>query len=181
MSQNIWLAKDGKEKNENVLQREHTQKRRKGKNEMDAESADNFLRPLENYVGVFTAKKLKNIKIVSYPASILVLTEGHWISFYITNKTLEVMDSMGYLGKDEIDTNILDFITAHATAKSLSTTPRIQAADSELCALYAISFLYYRSFGCGTLCDFCKLFRPNLKVNSEIICKLFHVIEKINS
>lgn len=174
------MAKDGKEKNVNVLRREHIQKQQKEKNEMDAESADNFLRPLENYVGVFTANKLKNIKIVSYPASILVLTEGHWISIYITNKTLEVMDSMGYLGKDEIDTNILDFITAHATAKSVSTTPRIQAADSELCSLYAISFLYYRSFGCGSLCDFCKLFKPNLNLNSEIICKLFDVIEKIN-
>ena len=174
------MAKDGKEENENVIQREHIQKQQKGKNEMDAESADNFLRLLENYVGVFTAKKLKNIKIVSYPASILVLTEGHWISIYITNKTLEVMDSMGYLGKDEIDENIQDFITAHATAKSLNTTPRIQAADSELCSLYAICFLYYRSFGCGTLCDFCKLFRPNLNFNSKIICKLFRVIEKIN-
>ena len=147
---------------------------------MDAESADNVLRPLENYVGVFSAKTLKNIKIVSYPASILVLTDGHWISFFLTDETVEVMDSMGYLAIDNIDENLESFITAHATAKKVSTTPQIQTVDSNLCSLYAISFLYFRSYGCGTLCDFCKLFRPNLSHNKAIIKKIFSVILTIN-
>ena len=148
--------------------------------EMDAESADNFLRPLENYVGVFSPKLLSNIKIVSYPASILVLTDGHWISLYLTTETLEIMDSMGYLAKDEISENLENFITAHATAKTISTTPQIQTSDSELCSLYAITFLYFRTFKCGTLCDFCKLFRPDLSLNSKIIAKLFNIVRRIN-
>ena len=147
---------------------------------MDAESADKFLRPLENFVGVFSPKLLQSIKIVSYPASILVLTDGHWISLYLTNNTLEIMDSMGYLANDDISTNLENFITAHATAKQISTTPQIQTTDSELCSLYAITFLYFRTFKCGTLCDFCKLFRPNLSLNSKIILRLFNTIRKIN-
>ena len=147
---------------------------------MDAESADNFLRPLENYVGVFSPDLLQNIKIVSYPASILVLTDGHWISLYVTNQTLEIMDSMGYLAKDEISQNLQNFITAHATAKQISTTPQIQTSDSELCSLYAIAFLYFRTFKCGSLCDFCKLFSPDLSLNSKIIVKIFNTIRKIN-
>ena len=178
-SQNLWSVKDEndgvQEKRENALPAKNELQ-----GEMDAESADKFLRPLENFVGVFSPKLLQSIKIVSYPASILVLTDGHWISLYLTNKTLEIMDSMGYLANDDISTNLENFITAHATAKQISTTPQIQTTDSELCSLYAITFLYFRTFECGTLCDFCKLFRPNLSLNSEIILRLFNTIRKIN-
>ena len=147
---------------------------------MDAESADNFLRPLDNYIGTFTPKLLDKIKIVSYPVSLLVLTDGHWISFYITSTKIEAMDSLGYLGKQNFGKELRNFLTAHATAKTISTTPQLQPSDSELCSLYAIAFLYYRSFGCGTLCDFCKHFRPNLSFNAEIIKEIFTVICKIN-
>ena len=147
---------------------------------MDAESADNLLRPLENYVGVFLPKTLKKIKIVSYPASILVLTNEHWISFYLTEKKLEIMDSMGYFAKDEIDDDLESFVIAHATGKDISTTPRIQVPDSSLCALYAIGFLYYRSYGCGTLCEFCENFRPNLSLNTTLIKNFFAKILEIN-
>ena len=178
-SQNLWSVKDEndgvQEKRENELPAKNELQ-----GEMDAESADKFLRPLENFVGVFSPKLLQSIKIVSYPASILVLTDGHWISLYLTNKTLEIMDSMGYLANDDISTNLENFITAHATAKQISTTPQIQTTDSELCSLYAITFLYFRTFECGTLCDFCKLFRPNLSLNSKIILRLFNTIRKIN-
>ena len=147
---------------------------------MDAESADNLLRPLENYIGVFLPESLRKIKIVSYPASLLVLTDEHWISFYLSPKNMEIMDSMGYLAKDEIDEDLEAFVTAHATAKEISTTPRIQQPDSNLCSLYAIGFLYYRSFECGTLCDFCENFRPDLSLNSKIIRNFFSKILEIN-
>ena len=147
---------------------------------MDAESADKFLKPLENYIGVFSPAKLEKIKVVSYPAALLVLTDGHWISFYLTNKSMEIMDSMGYLAKNDISESLRKFITAHSTSKQLSTTPQLQPKDSDLCSLYSICFLYFRSYNCGTLCDFCKLFRPNLARNTEIIRQLFTVICEIN-
>ena len=148
---------------------------------MDAESADKLLRPLENYIGVFLPESLRKIKIVSYPASLLVLTDEHWISFYLSDKNMEIMDSMGYLAKDDIDEDLEAFVTAHATAKEISTTPRIQQPDSNLCSLYAIGFLYYRSFECGTLCDFCENFRPDLSLNTKIIKNFFSTILKINN
>ena len=147
---------------------------------MDAESADKILRPLENYVGVFDPNKLEKIKIVSYPSSILVLTQGHWISLFMTENELEIMDSMGYFGLDDFDENIRKFLTAHATGKRLTTTPQLQLTNSDLCAFYAICFLYYRSVGCGNLCDFCKLFHRKLSYNSALIRKMFSTIRKIN-
>ena len=166
-------------KREKLLQKAKLGKKLQN-DDMDAANADKILRPLENYVGVFQPAKLKNIKIVSYPASILVLTDAHWISFYITDQSLEVMDSMGYFGKDEIGEDLRAFVTAHATAKTISTTPRLQPIDSDLCALYAICFLYFRSYDCGSLCDFCKKLRPNLSLNTKIIKKLFSNIKSIN-
>ena len=158
----------------NGIERENDQpKKRKHLNVMDAENADNFLRPLENYIGTFTPTKLREGKIVSYPVSILVLTDGHWISLYLTKNSVEIMDSMGYLAKDEISDDLRIFLTAHATAKNISTTPPLQPPDSNLCALYAISFLYFRSFNCGDLCDFCKLFKPDLLQKHKIFMKYF--------
>ena len=183
MSQNIWSAKekneaDEREEKEQKLPEKLLEKGHR-KEEMDAENADRYLRPLENYIGVFSPKSLNNIKIVAYPAAVLVLTDGHWISFYITKQSLEIMDSMGYLGRDDFDENLRKFITAHATAKTVSTTPQLQTTQSNLCALYAICFLYYRAFDCGTLCDFCNIFRPNLTRNNDIIRKLFALICEI--
>lgn len=180
-SPNIWSDEDERNeaKRENVHQKALA--KRKLQNAMNAENADKFLRPLENYIGVFTPTKLREGKIVSYPASVLVLTDDHWISFYLTKRKVEIMDSMGYLAKDEISDDLRAFITAHATAKDIITTPPLQPPDSDLCALFAIAFLYFRSFGCGTLCDFCRFFRPDLLYNSSVIKNIFRVIRKINN
>ena len=181
--QNIWL---GKGKNVELEEREKKQQKVQfvkdlaNDDDMDAESADKILKPLENYVGIFDPEKLEKIKIVSYPSSILVLTQGHWISLYMTENEIEVMDSMGYFSLDDFDENIRKFLTAHATGKQLTTTPQLQPSNSDLCAFYAICFLYYRSVGCGNLCDFCKLFQRKLSYNSALIRKMFTAIRKIN-
>ena len=179
-SPNTWLDEDGKNGAKRENDHQKALAKRKLQNVMNAKNADKFLRPLENYIGVFTPTKLRAGKIVSYPASVLVLTDNHWISFYLTKRSVEIMDSMGYLAKDEISDDLRAFITAHATAKDIITTPPLQPPDSDLCALFAIAFLYFRSFGCGTLCDFCRFFKPDLLYNSSVIKNIFRVIRKIN-
>ena len=72
------------------------------------------------------------------------------------------------------------FLSSHLNEKTLTTTPQIQADDSNLCALYAICFLYFKTLGCGNLCDFCTLFTSDLEENCKIITQIFENVKQIN-
>ena len=146
---------------------------------MDAGNVEKEIRGLDNFVGIFDLKMLPNLKLVSYPCSLIVLTHEHWISIFLSDSTVEIMDSMGYLSKKNISKSLRIFLSAHLSGKRLMTTPKIQADDSNLCALYAICFLFFRTFLCGNLCDFCRLFTNDLKQNCLIITKLYENLKKI--
>ena len=73
------------------------------------------------------------------------------------------------------------FLSAHLIDKNLSLTPKIQADESNLCALYSICFLYFRTLGCGNLCDFCKLFTSDYDQNCAAISQMYENIRKINN
>ena len=159
------------------LEREKDENQRK----MNAGNVEKLTNSLDNFVGIFDLKKLKNLKIVSYPCSLILLIDEHWISFYLTNETIEIMDSMGYFSSKNIPNVLQIFLSSHLLGKKLISTPQLQSDDSNLCALYSICFLYYRSLSCGSLCDFCKLFSTNLTENCAIISKMFENIKTINN
>ena len=148
---------------------------------MNAGSVEKEINGLENFVGIFYLKMLPNLKLVSYPCSLIVLTDQHWISIYLSEKSIEIMDSMGYLSDKNMSKFLRTFIAAHLTGKSLMITPKIQADDSNLCALYAICFLYFRTYLCGNLCDFCRLFTSNYDENCLIISKLYKNLKEIKN
>ena len=144
---------------------------------MNAGNVEKLTKNLPNFIGIFDPKSLSQIKLLSYPVALIVLVEEHWISLYITEQSIEVMDSMGYFSKKEIDCSIQRFISAHLLNKSLISTPQLQADDSNLCALYAICFLFYRALKCGSLCDFCKILTTNLSENCKIITNMYKKIK----
>lgn len=146
---------------------------------MDAENVEKETSSLKNFVGIFDLKTLSFLKIVSYPCSFIVLTNQHWISIFLSEKSIEIMDSMGYLSNQNFSRHLREFLSAHLLDKSLSTTPKIQADDSNLCALYAVCFLYFRTLSCGNLCDFCQLFSADLEENCVIITKLYENLKKM--
>lgn len=146
---------------------------------MDAGNVEKETNDLDNFVGIFRLNMLPNLKLVSFPCSLIVLTHQHWISIFISNKTIEIMDSMGYLSDKKFSKALRIFLSAHLLDKSLSTTPQLQSDDSNLCALYSVCFLYFRTLSCGNLCDFCSLFTSSLADNCFIISKLYENLKKI--
>ena len=146
---------------------------------MNAGNVERDIKGLDNFVGIFDLKMLPDLKLVSYPCSLIVLTHEHWISIFISENLIEIMDSMGYLSKKSFSKSLRTFLSAHLSEKTLMITPQIQSDDSNLCALYAICFLYFRTFLCGNLCDFCRLFTSNYSENCKIISKLYENLKRI--
>ena len=164
-------------------QRRNLRKRERSKklSKMNAGNVEKETDKLENFVGIFDIKMLPDLKIVSYPCSLIVLTNQHWISIFMAHDSIEIMDSMGYLSNRKFSKFLRIFLSAHLIDKNLSLTPKIQADESNLCALYSICFLYYRTLGCGNLCDFCKLFTSDYDQNCAAISQMYENIRKINN
>ena len=131
---------------------------------------------LDDFGGIFRLNQLKNIKILSYPVSLIILAYNHWISIYITNKTVEIMDSSGYLNDKNMHKTLKRFLRAQICQKELIATPKLQSDQSNACGLYATSFIYYRTITNKSLCDFCKLFTTDTSLNCAIIKEIFSSI-----
>ena len=133
---------------------------------------------LENFGGIFRLKQLQNVKIVSLPISLIILTDEHWISIYITDKTVEIMDSAGFINAVYIPKMLKRFLRVHINNKDLTITPKLQSDTSSACALYATTFLYFRTVTGKSLCEFCKIFTSDKSINCAIIKELFNEIWK---
>ena len=183
MSRNeFWEEEKPTLKQKNLLRKLLRSHRKRGRNlsKMNAENVERLTNKLDNFVGIFDIKMLPDLKIVSYPCSLIVLTDQHWISIFFSKNSIEIMDSMGYLSDTKFSRFLRIFLSSHLNEKTLTTTPQIQADDSNLCALYSICFLYFKTLGCGNLCDFCKLFTSDLEENCKIITQIFENVKQIN-
>ena len=117
---------------------------------------------------------------MSYPVSFIFLVKKHWISVFISRRSVEVMDSAGFLGLKNLDNKFRKFLRVQLFNKHLVATPRLQSEKSNACGLYAICFLYYKNMTGGSLCDFCSIFTSDKKVNCVIISKLYDEILNMN-
>ena len=131
---------------------------------------------LDYFGGIYQLHQLKDIKILSYPVSFIILAYEHWISIFITDKTVEIMDSSGYINTKNMHTTLRRFLRAQIIHKDLTITPKLQSDDSSACALYAACFLYYRTLTEKSLCDFCKIFTSDKSLNCVIIKDIFDQI-----
>ena len=131
---------------------------------------------LDNFGGIFRLQQLKDIKILSYPVSFIILAYDHWISIYITNETVEIMDSAGFISIEYMHKSLKRFLRVHIREKDLTITPKLQSDDSNACALYATTFLYFRTITDKSLCEFCKIFTSDKSLNCAIIKDLFSEI-----
>ena len=107
------MEKAGKDGNGN----ENDEKLLVEKLQMDAENVEKLLKILPNFGGIFDAKQLKNVKLLSYPVSIVIHDKGHWIAVYITKKSIELMDSLGWVRNSACHREILNLIHIQAKYK----------------------------------------------------------------
>ena len=148
---------------------------------IDAKSAEEILKNLENFGGIFYADQLENVKILDLPVSLLVLDDGHWISIFIGEKSLEIMDSAGFTTNKKSNKHLLRFLCAHSYGKELTSTPQLQHENSSDCGKYAISFLCARTYTNLQLKDFAKIFSNDFEKNSQIIDDIFDTVKKLFS
>ena len=133
---------------------------------------------MEHFGGIFEEAQLPRVKILSYPVSFIILVREHWIAVFITEKTLEIMDSNGFLGLKSMSTELQTFLKLHICGKNFEATPQLQLEESDTCGLFAVSFLYYRTKVNLTICDFCDYFSSNLGKNTTLITEIFCTIVK---
>ena len=151
------------------------------KNGISAKSAEEILKNFEHFGGIFYADQLENVKVLDLPVSLLILDDGHWISIFIDERSLEVMDSAGFTTNEKSNKHLLRFLCAHSYGKALTGTPQLQDDNSSDCGKYAISFLCARTFTHLQLKDFAKLFSNDFEKNSKIIGDIFNTVQKIFS
>ena len=146
---------------------------------MEAVSIEKLVNGLCNFGGIFKLGQLPQVKLISLPVSLIINAYDHWLAVYIDEFSVEIMDSTGYLGTDGLHQTLRRFLNGHIYNKDFKITPRLQADDSNLCGLYAVSFLYYRTTTNQTLCEFCKLFTDNVNKNCQTIKIIYKIIQNI--
>ena len=132
-----------------------------------------------NFIGVIPQDYLENISIQSYPISLIVNFDNsnkpgsHWVGILITDKTLEIYDSLGFNSKtwSTKPTFLLDFIEKQSVKHTVYSTSALQPADSNLCGLYCIYFLLWRQFYPFSVCT--SIFTDNLRLNEKILLQQF--------
>ena len=149
------------------------------KEKMDAESVSEIVKNLENFGGIFSSDQLENVKILDLPVMLIILDNGHWLSLYIDQETLEIMDSAGFTANDGINKHLCRFLCAQSYGKTLTATPQLQQEDSSDCGKYATCFLVFRSLTGQPLTKFAKIFSSDFKANAEIIEEIFQEIKKL--
>ena len=144
---------------------------------MDAENVENAVKCIPEFGGIYRLRQLPHVKILSYPVCLIILSNKHWIGIYMTDATVEIIDSIGLVASDGLDFSLCRFLSAQIFNKQFLITPRLQSDNSEQCGKYAVAFLLFRVLTGKTLCDFCQLFSTNLAKNSDIINDIFQTIK----
>lgn len=146
---------------------------------MDAEDIEKDVADVDNFGAIVDELQLRTLKILSLPVYLVIHVKGHWIGIFMNKKCIEIMDSDGYLGTENVSPAVCSFVCAHALGKSLLVTPRLQTNGSSLCGLFVIVFIWFRQWAAKSLCDFVKGFSRDLDRNEKFICELYEEGKKL--
>ena len=147
---------------------------------MDAKNINGLVKKLPNFGGIFDASQLDKVKILGLPVSLIVNANEHWLGIYLDSENMEIMDSLGELQNSMKNKELCRFVCAHLLGKKFVSTPQLQSNSSSDCGMYAVSFLWYRSFTESSLIKFSEIFDQNFEYNSEKISEIFKTVKAIN-
>jgi hypothetical protein len=127
------------------------------------------LERVKSFLGVYSSDNLPVIN--SSPCFLVVNIDGenlpgsHWIALRISEKQIEVYDSLKLKTYPEPLLSLFK-------SKSLKRLPQIQSNDSFLCGLYACFFILSRNI--YSFQKVCTFFTDNLSDNDLILCQLLN-------
>ena len=128
------------------------EKEKKAKQGIDCCVINKFLSNIPNFLGCFAQNELKNIKVDSLPLSLVVNFDNswskgsHWIAIYLTKRSLEVFDSLGFQMNrwPSFPSDLIKFICELSYSRQLLISSEIQPVDSSYCGFYCIYFIRAR-------------------------------------
>ena len=118
-----------------------------------------MVRNIENFGGIFELSQLARIKLVSLPISLILLIDEHWIAIFVTEKSLEILDSSGFMRFAVKRKKIRSFLCPLIRYKSFTVSPQLQKDGTKSCGLFAVSFIYMRTLTDISLCEFLTSFQ----------------------
>ena len=110
---------------------------------LSAEILEKNLKRIKNFGGILAMNDLNNIIINSYPVSLIINHNKHWISIFIDKKNVEIFDSTAQLFS-ELPKPLTYFLSRHYF-KNIKYNGKLQTNDSKICGLYALYFVLMKS------------------------------------
>ena len=139
-----------------------------------------YLYNTPHFLGCFAQDELKQITITSLPVFLIVnfdhsSSKGtHWIALYITKKSLEIFDPLGFnINRwPNIPKFLLQFLNKFSIHRRIMISKEIQPLTSTLCGFYCIYFVLYRAFNTFEMCN--NYFSNKLYKNDKLLTNFFN-------
>ena len=116
---------------------------------MDGSFFTNYYGNKKNFLGVFAQDQLESLKPKPYNFFVVNLDfssepGSHWIGVKFKKSIIEVYDSFGMQisGWYRRPYYLLNFLFKYSNSHSISITPKLQDASSNICGLYCLYFLH---------------------------------------
>ena len=136
-----------------------------------------YLKKSRTYLGAFYLNSFKDILIKKETFSIVIHCNYHWFAIFVTKKSFEIFDPLGFLKKKKcFSATFLNFIQTHLKNKVLYANPKIQSDQSNACGYFVVFYILNReqnySFN-EILSKFTKSYRKNQLLVKHFVNKLY--------
>ncbi len=134
------------------------------------------LKNVSNFLGVYAADELKFCPVVKNPVFLIVNLDpqseagSHWISLRISDKEVEIFDSLGFNPHSWgfYPKLIFQFLSNFKYSHNFKISPVLQPPNTFSCGVFAIYFVLKRQ-NC-TFANCTRIFSPILSENFNILC-----------
>ena len=139
----------------------------------------NILGGSKNFIGVFAANHLLNLKIYSYPIFLICNIDesfesgSHWLAMRISKYEIEIFDSLGFLTElwGKKSPSLSKFLDRFRLTHKFKFSPVLQSSESSSCGLFSVFYIRNRqSFSFKQCCNF---FSKNLYLNDRKLLSYF--------
>ena len=132
---------------------------------------EHLLKNSKTYMGAIYSDTFDDLLIKSARYSYVIYCDHHWFCIYVTEKTFEIFDSVGFLQKSDcLPKNFFKFLKTHIKGKTLYCNPKYQSAKSYYCGYYAVFYILMREMG-YTFREICSKFSTNYSKNDQFVRK----------
>lgn len=152
----------------------------KTKNEgqgLSSKKIKKILNCCKSFAGCYASDELQSLSLSSFPIYLIINTDirgnrgKHWITIRISQKSVELFDSLGLLYQNRLPIAILAFIQRFSVSRQFIFNKPIQSRKSILCGFYSMFYVFLRQHCSLQIIE--SFFGNNLSKNDDIIKSFF--------